>query len=325
MSSCVRGWRRSGCSTASELKQGTHLRDLFGKVAFVTGGASGIGNSMARAFLHAGMTVVVADIRQAHLDRCAAELASEKNVHFIRLDVSDRAAMAEAADETERVFGKIHLLCNNAGVGDGVAIDNAGYDDWDWVLKINLGGVINGIVTFVPRIKAHGEGGHIVNTASMHSFVALPAWGGIYTTSKFAVRGLSESLRLALAPFNIGVSLICPGLVNTNIGDSFRSRPTSHSPQPAASQPPHPTAQVTPPPAGSGMDPAEVAERTLEAIRHNDFYVLTHLENKEELRGLFEEVLAAFPRSQDMDPGRKAFEDERRQKTAAARALMPRH
>jgi NAD(P)-dependent dehydrogenase (short-subunit alcohol dehydrogenase family) len=279
---------------------------------------------MTRAFLRAGMKVVVADIRQDHLDQCAAELAPEKNVHFIRLDVSDRTAMAAAVDETEHLFGRVHLLCNNAGVGDGVPIDSAGYDDWDWLLKINLGGVINGIVTFVPRIKAHGEGGHIVNTASMHSFVALPAWGGIYTTTKYAVRGLSESLRLALAPFNIGVSLVCPGLVKTNIGDSVRLRPTSHSPQPAASQPPHPTAQITPPPAGSGMDPAEVAERTLEAIRHNDFYVLTHLENKEELRGLFEEVLAAFPQSQEIDTGRKAFEDERRQKTAAAKALMPR-
>jgi NAD(P)-dependent dehydrogenase (short-subunit alcohol dehydrogenase family) len=270
------------------------------------------------------MKVVVADVRPDHLDACAADFGSERDVHFIRLDVSDRDAMARAADETERVFGKVHLLCNNAGVGDGVAIDSAGYDDWDWVLKINLGGVINGIVTFVPRIKAHGEGGHIVNTASMHSFVALPAWGGIYTTTKFAVRGLSESLRLALAPFNIGVSLLCPGLVRTNIGDSVRLRPTLHSPGVATSEPAHPTAQITPPPAGSGMDPEEVAQRTLEAIRHNEFYVLTHVENKEELRASVDEALAAFPASQEMDSGRKAFEDERRRKTAAAKALMPR-
>jgi len=300
------------------------LKELEGKVAFVTGGASGIGYSMARAFLRSGMKVVVADVRQDHLDTCAAALGPEGNVYFIRVDVSDRDAMARAADETERVYGNVHLLCNNAGVGDGVAIDSAGYHDWDWVMKINLGGVINGIVTFLPRMKAHGEGGHVVNTASMHSFVALPAWGGIYTTTKFAVRGLSESLRLALAPFNIGVSVLCPGLVRTNIGDSLRLRTTPHSPRAAGSAPAHPTAQIMPPPAGSGMDPEEVAQRLLRSIRHNEFYVLTHLENKEELRALFDEALAAFPASQEIDPGRKAFEDERRRNTAAAKALMPR-
>jgi NAD(P)-dependent dehydrogenase (short-subunit alcohol dehydrogenase family) len=232
--------------------------------------------------------------------------------------------MSNAADEVEQAFGKVHLLCNNAGVGDGVPIDRAGYDDWDWVLKINLGGVINGIVTFLPRIKAHGEGGHILNTASMHSFVALPAWGGIYTTTKFAIRGMSESLRLALAPFNIGVSLLCPGLVKTNIGDSFKLRPAPRSPQSTSAEAPHPTAQITPPPAGSGMDPAEVAAQALQGIMRNDFYILTHQENKEELRGIFDEALAAFPQSQEIDSGRKAFEDERRQKTAIAKALMPR-
>jgi NAD(P)-dependent dehydrogenase (short-subunit alcohol dehydrogenase family) len=299
------------------------LKDLEGKIAFITGGASGIGYSMARALLSSGMKVVVADVRQDHLDACAAKLRIEKNLHFIRVDVSDRDAMARAADETERVFGKVHVLCNNAGVGDGVAIDSAGYDDWDWVLKINLGGVINGIVSFVPRIKAHGEGGHIVNTASMHSFIPLPAWGGIYTTTKFAVRGLSESLRLALTPFNIGVSLLCPGLVRTNIADSVQLRPTPQSPRAAASELPHPTAQITPPSADSGMDPEEVAQRVLQAVRHNEFYVLTHLENKEELREIFAEALAAFPQSQEIDSGRKAFEDQRRRKTVAAKALMP--
>jgi NAD(P)-dependent dehydrogenase (short-subunit alcohol dehydrogenase family) len=231
--------------------------------------------------------------------------------------------MSNAADEVERAFGKVHLLCNNAGVGDGVPIDQAGYDDWDWVLKINLGGVINGIVTFLPRIKAHGEGGHILNTASMHSFVALPAWGGIYTTTKFAIRGMSESLRLALAPFNIGISVLCPGLVKTNIGDSFKLRPTPRV-QAAPAELAHPTAQITPPPAGSGMDPAEVAAQALKGIMRNDFYILTHGENREELRGTFDEALAAFPQSHQIDPGRKAFEDERRHKTAIAKALMPR-
>jgi NAD(P)-dependent dehydrogenase (short-subunit alcohol dehydrogenase family) len=301
------------------------VKDLSGKTAFITGGASGIGLALAKTLLDSGMNVVVADVRDDHLDTASSELAGRAaRLRFLKVDVADREAMSDAADEVVRAFGKVHLLCNNAGVGDGVPIDRAGYDDWDWVLKINLGGVINGIVTFLPRIKAHGEGGHILNTASMHSFVALPAWGGIYTTTKFAIRGMSESLRLALAPFNIGVSLLCPGLVKTNIGDSFKLRPVPHGRQATSTEVPHPTAQITPPPAGSGMDPAEVAAQALNGIRRNDFYILTHQENKEELRGIFDEALAAFPQSQEIDSGRKAFEDERRQKTAVAKGLMPR-
>jgi NAD(P)-dependent dehydrogenase (short-subunit alcohol dehydrogenase family) len=299
------------------------MKNLSGKTAFITGGASGIGLALVKIFLNEGMNVVVADLRQDHIDAAKRELVDHASgLRFLQIDVSDRDAMVSAADEAQRAFGSIHLLCNNAGVGDGVLIDRADYEDWDWVLKVNLGGVINGIVTFLPHMKAHGEGGHILNTASIHSFVALPAWGGIYTTTKFAVRGMSESLRLALAPFNIGVSLLCPGLVRTNIGDSMKLRAAPHSPQSSPAQPPHITAQITPPQAGSGMDPSDVAERALEGIRRNDFYILTHPENKEELRDNFDEVLAAFPESRKIDSGRKAFEDERRRKTAMAKTLM---
>jgi NAD(P)-dependent dehydrogenase (short-subunit alcohol dehydrogenase family) len=301
------------------------MKQLSGKTAFITGGASGIGLAMAETFLNEGMNVVVADLREDHMIAARLELADHASrLCFLQVDVSDRDAMVNAADEAQRAFGSIHLLCNNAGVGDGVLIDKASYEDWDWVLKINLGGVINGIVTFLPHMKAHGEGGHILNTASMHSFVALPAWGGIYTTTKFAVRGLSESLRLALAPFDIGVSLLCPGLVKTNIGDSMKLRPAPRSPQSTPAQPPHISAQITPPPPGSGMDPSEVAARVLEGIRRNAFYIFTHPENKEELREIFDEALAAFPESREIDSGRKAFEEERRQKTAMAKALMSR-
>jgi NAD(P)-dependent dehydrogenase (short-subunit alcohol dehydrogenase family) len=300
------------------------MKQLFNKTAFVTGGASGIGLAIARAFLNNHMNVVIADVRQDHLDAAKAEFSDRQDrAAFLRLDVADRKAMAEAANEAERLFGNIHVLCNNAGIGDGVPMDRASYEDWDWVLNVNLGGVINGIVTFVPRIKAHGEGGHIVNTASMHSFLALPSWGGIYSASKFAVRGLSESLRLALAPFNIGVSVLCPGLVSTNIGESVALRPARIDTNPVPPEPLHPTAQITPPPAGSGMDPAEVAERVLRGIQHNDFYIFSHGEHKDELRELFDEILAAVPAPQRIDAGRLAFEQERRQKTAAAKALMP--
>jgi NAD(P)-dependent dehydrogenase (short-subunit alcohol dehydrogenase family) len=298
------------------------MKSFSGKTAFVTGGASGIGLAMTESFLANGMSVVVADIREDHLTEARHRLEEgSSRVHYICLDVSNRQAMAAAAVEAEKVFGPVHVLCNNAGVGDSAPIDIAGYADWDWVLGVNLGSVINGVVEFVPRMKAHGQGGHIVNTASIHSFLALPAWGGIYSTTKFAVRGLSESLRLALAPFNIGVSVVCPGLVRTNIADSIKLAPRPQSTSRVSDQR-HSTAQISPPPEGAGMDPATVAEYVIEAIQRNQFYVFTHAEHATELRELFNEALDAVPSSQVPDSGRMAFELERRQKTASAKTLM---
>jgi len=155
------------------------MRDLRGKVAFITGGGSGIGLGVARAFVNEGMNVVLADLRQDHLDAASAAFAStgrSRNVHTIRLDVTDRDAMAAAALETERVFGKLHVLMNNAGVGIEGPFRDATYADWDFALGVNLGGVINGIQTFLPRIRAHGEGGHVINTASLAALVAMPAY-----------------------------------------------------------------------------------------------------------------------------------------------------
>ena len=141
------------------------MRDVEGKVAFITGGGSGVGLGMAKVFRAAGMKVAIADIRDDHLEEATAELGGD--VLAIRLDVTDREAFARAADETERALGNVHVLCNNAGINLFNDIAEATYQDWDWVLGVNLGGVVNGVVTFVPRIKAHGEGGHVVNTASM--------------------------------------------------------------------------------------------------------------------------------------------------------------
>src|SRR6185437_2738295 len=175
------------------------MKDVDGKTAFITGGASGIGFGMAQAFLKAGMKVVMADVRQDHLDEAATVLkGSNLPYHFIQLDVTDRDAMARAADEVERVFGKVHVVCNNAGVGGNAPMEEAEYEDWDWVVGVNFGGVVNGVKTFVPRIRAHGEGGHIVNTSSMAGIIPLTSQGGIYAASKFAVRGLTDSLRLSL-------------------------------------------------------------------------------------------------------------------------------
>ena len=202
------------------------MRDVEGKVAFITGGGSGVGLGLARAFVAAGMKVAIADVRADHLEEATAALGDD--VLAIRLDVTDREAFARAADETERALGNVHVLCNNAGVNLFNDIADATYQDWDWVLGVNLGGVVNGIVTFVPRIKAHGDGGHVVNTASMAAFVAGPG-AGIYTTAKFGVHGLSDALRWSLLPHGIGVSMVCPGLVKSKIYESDLIRPAELS------------------------------------------------------------------------------------------------
>ncbi len=293
------------------------MEEVAGKVAFVTGGASGVGLGMAKAFSAAGMKVVIADIRQDHLDDAMAQLAGE--VHPVRVDVTDREAMARAADETERVFGKVHVVCNNAGINLFNDIGSATYQDWDWVLGVNLGGVVNGVVTFVPRIKAHGEGGHVVNTASMASFVSGPG-AGIYTASKFAVRGLSEALRWSLRPHGIGVSVLCPGLVKSAIYESDKIRPAHLSTDvtPADRE----FMRILPQVHEAGMAPEEVGEKVLRAIVRNDFYIFTHPEFREELREIFDEALAAIP-DEPAPADRLAFEDGRRAAKAQAMASWP--
>lgn len=287
------------------------MNDFEGKVAFITGGGSGVGLGMAKVFTAAGMKVVIADVRQDHLEAALNELAG-REAHAIRLDVTDRAAMEQAAAETERVFGKVHVVCNNAGINLFNDIGAATYSDWDWVLGVNLGGVINGIQAFVPRLKAHGEGGHIVNTASMASFLAGPG-AGIYTCSKFAVRGLSEALRYSLARHGIGVSVLCPGLVKSAIYQSERIRP-EHL-QGTATDPGFLArlAEVH----EFGMAPEEVGSKVLRGIQRNDLYIFSHSEFKDELRELFDSVLEALP-DDPVDPRRLQFEEGRRQRNREA-------
>ncbi|MGH7075699.1 MAG: SDR family NAD(P)-dependent oxidoreductase [Stellaceae bacterium] len=265
---------------------------MEGKVAFVTGGASGIGFGMAQVFLRNGMKVVIADVRQDHLDAAAAELKGANNVHFIRLDVTDRAAMAAAADEAERVSGKVHVLCNNAGVGILGGARTATFDDWDWGIGVNLGGVVNGIETFMPRLLAHGEGGHIVNTASMAG--VLPGAGAtIYVTAKAAVVGLSESLRAELAPDHIGVTVLCPGPITTNIHEVAKLRPEKYRNTGLGEIE---SALATRAPSPVWMDPILVGEMVMDAIRRDLLFIFTHNEFKEGVRQRFEATLAAFPR-----------------------------
>jgi NAD(P)-dependent dehydrogenase (short-subunit alcohol dehydrogenase family) len=294
------------------------MKDVEGKVAFITGGASGMGFGMARAFLAAGMKVIIADFSRPNLDDARGQLKGSNAAHFIEVDVSDRAAMARAADEAESVFGKVHVLCNNAGIGGGPSIDDGEFEEWDWMMAVNLGGVVNGVKTFIPRIRAHGEGGHVMATSSMAGMTPLAGRGGCYTTAKFAVRGLMESLRMTLAPDNIGTSLLCPGFVNTQI---FLDQPQPGRPEnwnhggmrqelidllPGA------------------MDPLVIGERVLDAIQRNQFYILPHAEFKPEMEELHREIIDAFPTDLEITKERAEFEKARWAESRRLKDLMPR-
>jgi len=264
------------------------MKNMEGKVAFITGGANGAGFGMAQAFLKNGMKVVIADIRQDSLDRAMTHFTNNPAVHAIRLDVTDREAFARAADEAEMVFGNVHIVCNNAGINLFVPIEECTYNDWDWVMGVNFGGVVNGVQTFVPRLRRHGEGGHIVNTASMAAFLPSAA-AGIYTASKFAVRGLSEALRFSLYQYKIGVSVFCPGLINSVIYESEKVRPKRFESKEntAKSQK---TMGILPQIHKEGMEPEQVGEKVLAGIRKNSLYIFSHPEFKEELKEIIEFV-----------------------------------
>ena len=270
------------------------MDEVAGRTAFVTGGASGIGLGMSEAFVAAGMNVVIADLRPDHLETALERLAGSgrrQKVHAIELDVTDREGLARAADEAERVFGNVHVLCNNAGMGILGPVTLARYDDWDWGLGVLLGGVVNGIQTFLPRMLAHGERGHIVNTSSMAGVLPIPG-AAIYITAKAAVIGLSEALRSELAGEGIGVSAFCPGPVQTNIREGGRSRPERYADsgyteleQELEERPNSPL----------WMDPRECGERVLRGIRRDDLYIFTHREFREGADERFRAMLASFP------------------------------
>lgn len=266
------------------------MHQLDSKVAFVTGGASGIGFGMARAFLDAGMKVVAADVRQDHIDHASAQMGKRDDLIFMRLDVTDRQAYAAAAIRVLDRFGKVHVLCNNAGVGIMGAARSLSYSDWDWSLRVNLDGVFNGIHTFLPHLLAHGEGGHIVNTASIAS--VLPA-SIAYGAPKAAVLALSEGLRTELAPQGIGVTCLMPGPVASNIHQVATLRP----PQFADSQLHEAERQLAERPASPHwMDPLDVGYMVVDAIRRNLAFVFTHNEHRDGVARRFEALLAAFPR-----------------------------
>jgi NAD(P)-dependent dehydrogenase (short-subunit alcohol dehydrogenase family) len=287
------------------------VETVAGKVAFVTGGASGIGLGVVGAFLDAGMKVVIADLRQDHIDAALADLSARAprgHLHAIRLDVTDRVAMAAAAEETDRVFGKLHVLVNNAGVGIQGPFSGITYADWDFGMGVNLGGVINGLQTFLPRIRAHGEGGHIVNTASLAALVPMPSNFVVYVAAKAAVVTLSETIREDLKGERIGVTVLCPGPVRTNIHELSKNRPPQFGVGEAYREAEQ--AGATKVPFPSMMEPAEVGQRVLHAVRTDRLYVITHGEWRAAAEARHAAQVAAMP--DHLDPALVAMLSGRR-------------
>ncbi len=275
------------------------MRELAGKTAFVTGGASGIGLALGAAFAQAGMKVMLADVETDALAEAVKGLHEFwPNVCGVACDVADPVSVERAAKASYQAFGNVHVVCNNAGVAAAGGIDNISLDNWRWVLDVNLMGVLHGIRSFLPHIRAHGEGGHIVNTASMAGMNSGLGFSP-YVASKFAVVGISEGLATQLKPLGIGVTVLCPGFVRTRIDESGRNRPERYG----ATQTPDPAS-----PAGlllaqiaerlqAGLDPSDVAARVLAAIREDELYVFTHPEMRAELEDRFAAIMAAMDKA----------------------------
>jgi NADP-dependent 3-hydroxy acid dehydrogenase YdfG len=271
------------------------MEDLKDKVAFVTGGASGIGLGITKAMVAAGMRVVMADVRQDHLDEARAWFVAQKlsrRVKALKLDVTNRKAYARAADKAEAAFGKIHVLVNNAGLGLLGSIDKTKFDDWDWGLDVMIGGVINGILTILPRIRAHGEGGHIVNTSSMAAMIPIPNCS-IYITAKSAMVGLSECLAGELAADKIGVSAFCPGPVQSNIRELGKLRPDRYKKDTGLEE--FEKQLAARPTSDLWMDAVECGERVVRGIQRNDLYIFTHPEFREGAKERCDKIVASFP------------------------------
>jgi NAD(P)-dependent dehydrogenase (short-subunit alcohol dehydrogenase family) len=279
------------------------MRELKGKAAFVTGGASGIGLAMARAFLQSGMKVMIADIERDALDRALGELRPLGEVRGLICDVAERQSVFDAAKASFDAFGRVHVLCNNAGVGAGGPQEQISAGDWDWVLDVNLHGVVHGTRAFLPHIKAHGEGGHVVNTASMAGHLSVPGMGP-YCATKFAVVAMSEGLAGELQGSSVGVSVLCPGWVRTSITESSRNRPERFGER--SNFPPHPMAAMAAEAVRNGLDPNEVAAQVVDAIRENHLYIFTHPEMRAAVDERHGRIRAAFDRAEQAKQKRAA-------------------
>lgn len=273
--------------------------EFKGKLAFITGGANGVGLGQAKVFGRAGCKVIITDINQDRLQQALAVLKEENiQAHSFVLDVTDRLAVEQVAKECEARFGTINLLFNTAGVSIFGALEKATYDDYDWQMGVNFGGTVNCIVTFLPRMLASGESSWILNTASLSALQGSPL-AGIYCASKFAVLGLSESLEMSLAGSNVGVSCLLPANVNSNIAECASNRPSQFA-NSGHFQDPRIMACLKEL-YSAGMDPEVLAEKTRQSMEKGDFYIIPYPEVRSALKERFTKILDSIPLSEEND------------------------
>lgn len=284
------------------------MKDFEGKVAFITGGASGAGLGQAKVFAEAGCKLVLADIRREALDQALEHFrGTNAAVHPIQLDITDRAAYARAADEVEEVYGgPPELLFNTAGVNTFGPLEKSTYEDFDWLMGVNFGGVVNGMQTFVPRMIEAGKGGHIVTVSSMGGFQGSQG-AGIYCAAKAAVINLMEGYRQALEKYGIGVSVCCPANIKTNIAEATRIRPahlanTGYVVNEDTIRSLH-SIHI------HGMEPVELAQHVKRGIEENELYIIPYPEAKEGLEKHFKAIIdAVLPMEADPEGARKRTE-----------------
>jgi NAD(P)-dependent dehydrogenase (short-subunit alcohol dehydrogenase family) len=293
--------------------------DWSGRVAFITGGVTGIGLGIAQALSDAGMQLALSYRNETHRADTARWFAERDRAQplFVPLDVTDRSAFAAAAEAVAAHYGAVHVLVNNAGVSVFGPTDEAAYDDYDWIMGVNFGGVVNGLVSFLPHLKRASGLRHVVNVASMAAFLPGPQ-AGIYTASKFAVRGLTESLRYNLAPHGIGCSLVCPALTRTNAWDSALKRPDGFGDSGFAA-PDRAELEQFATAFEAGMDPYEVGTKVMAGMTRDDGLILTHPEFADDFREIYDASIAALP-DEVAPPERLAIERMRRDAAKAAQA-----
>jgi NAD(P)-dependent dehydrogenase (short-subunit alcohol dehydrogenase family) len=281
------------------------MRDLAGKTAFVTGAASGIGFGIATALAQAGVKVMLCDIEEAALTKAAADLKlTNADVDGVKADVSLKGELQAAADATVARYGEVHILVNNAGVGGGSSYGRWTDASWNWTLGVNLMSVVWGIEIFGPLIESHGEGGQIVSTASMAGLIA--GAGPAYNVTKYGVVALSEALRVRLAPRGIGVSVLCPGFIRTQIMTSRRNLPqrfaSSAIEDPPTEGPAAEFLKMVTDRVSTGIDPLYVGELVREGIEQDWPYIFTDNEFESLVDERFATIKQGFDRIRGRDP-----------------------
>jgi len=296
------------------------MKDFAGQLAFITGGASGAGLGQARVLGRAGAKICIADVRTGAIESALADLRAEGiEAHGITLDIMDRAAYARAADEVEAVFGMAPtILSNTAGVNSFGPIEKTTYDDFDWIIGVNLNGVINGMVTFVPRMIASGRPGHIVTVSSLGGFMGS-AIAGPYSAAKAATVNLMESYRQGLAQYGIGVSVCTPANIKSNIAEASKLRPAQYGSSGyvenaesiASLQSIH----------QHGMEPEQLAEAIKRGIEENALYIIPYPETREALQAHFDAIVQSVP-PLESDPEGARIRTEALQAWAAERGRV---